>query len=86
MAVKSDHEGGRVVLPRIGDHLPDDLLVAEMHAVENADGHAGLAAAVAQLVGGMDDFHKFFCRRFSQMKHKFKMVLSVFHLCPSVAI
>jgi hypothetical protein len=33
------------VLARVGDGLPDDLLVAEMHAVENADGQADLAAA-----------------------------------------
>ncbi len=40
------------MLPRIGDGLPDDLLMAEMHAVKHADGQADLAAAVAQLVGG----------------------------------
>jgi hypothetical protein len=57
MTVKSDHQGGGVVLPRIGDHLPDDLLVAEMHAVENTDGQAGLAAAQFQLARDGDDFH-----------------------------
>ena len=34
MAVEGDHERDRIVLARIGDGLPDDLLVAEMHAVE----------------------------------------------------
>jgi hypothetical protein len=41
-----------------------------MHAVKNADGHANLAAAVAQLVGGVNYFHKFFSHGFSQMKHR----------------
>ncbi len=47
MAVKGDDERDRIVLPRVGDGLPDDLLVAEMHAVKHADGQADLAAAVA---------------------------------------
>ena len=33
------------MLARVGDGLPDDLLVAEMHAVEKADGQADLAVA-----------------------------------------
>ena len=54
MPVKRDHQREGVVLARVGDGLPDDLLVAEMHAVENADGQADLAAAVPVL-GGLDD-------------------------------
>ncbi len=46
-----------VVLARVGDRLPDDLLVAEMNAVEHADGQADPAAAVAQIVRGMDELH-----------------------------
>ena len=47
MPVERDDEREGVVLARVGDGLPDDLLVAEMHAVENADGQADLAAAGA---------------------------------------
>ena len=86
MPVEGCDHRQRVVLARVGNGLPDDLLMAEMHAVEHADGQADLATAVAQLTCGADDVHNFFSHRFSQMKHKFKMVLSVFHLCPSVAV
>ena len=34
MPVKRQHQRDGVVLARVGDGLPDDLLVAEMHAVE----------------------------------------------------
>ena len=40
MPVKSEDERDGVVLAGVGDGLPDDLLVAEMHAVKNADGQA----------------------------------------------
>jgi hypothetical protein len=42
---------------RIGDGLPDDLLVAKMHAVEKTDGQADLAPIRLQLTCGVDDFH-----------------------------
>ena len=71
---------------RIRHCLPDDLLVAEMHAIENANGHADFALAIAKVVCGADDFHKFFSHRFSQMKHRCKVVLIVFHRCEAVAI
>ena len=43
---------------RVGDGLPDDLLMAEMHAVEHADGQADLAAGLGQFAGGGCDFHR----------------------------
>jgi hypothetical protein len=46
-----------VVLARIGNCLPDDLLVAEMHAVKKTDGEADLFAFGFQFVRGVDDFH-----------------------------
>jgi hypothetical protein len=45
------------MLARVGDGLPDDLLVAEMHAVEKTNGEADLAAARFQFIRGVDDFH-----------------------------
>ena len=47
MPVKRHRQRNGVVLARIGDGLADDLLMAEMHAVKEADGQADLAAAVA---------------------------------------
>jgi len=57
MPIKCDYQRNGIVLPRVGDGLADDLLMAEMNAVENADGHADLAAAGLQFFGGMDDLH-----------------------------
>ena len=57
MLVKCDHHRLRIVLPRIADGLPDDLLGPEMDAIKHADGQADLAAAVAQFVGGVNDVH-----------------------------
>ena len=59
MAVESDRERHRVVLPRVGDRLPDDLLMPEMHAVKYADGQADLAVTIAQFICRADNFHKF---------------------------
>ena len=56
--VERDHQRNGVVLPRVGDGLADDLLMAEMNAVENADGQADFATAGLQFVCGMDDFHR----------------------------
>src|SRR5208282_6937039 len=55
--VKRNYQRNGIVLVRIGDGLADDLLMAEMDAVENADGQAALAVAGLQFVCGMDDFH-----------------------------
>jgi hypothetical protein len=57
MPVKREHQRNGVVLPRISDGLPDDLLMTEMNAVKNADGEAGFTAAGLQVFGGMDDLH-----------------------------
>ena len=45
MLVERDDQRDGVVLAGVGDGLPDDLLMAEMHAVKDADGQADLAAA-----------------------------------------
>ena len=58
MAVEGDHHGEAVVLAGVGDGLPDDLLMAEMDAVKDADGQADLAAVWPQFVGGVDEFHQ----------------------------
>ncbi len=57
MLVKSEDERNRIMLPRVGDGLPDDLLVAEMNAVEHADGQANLAPAGGKFICGVDEFH-----------------------------
>src|SRR5258708_37994758 len=45
------------MLPGVGDGLPDDLLMAEMHAVEHADGQADFPSASSQFGCGVDEFH-----------------------------
>ena len=68
MPVEREHQRDGLVLARIGEGLPDDLLVAEMHAVEEADGQADLAAARLQFIGGVDDLHgNYQLHRFLQM-------------------
>jgi hypothetical protein len=57
MPVERNHQRDGVVLVRIGDGLPDDLLMAKMDAIENADGQADFAPGWLQLVCGVDDFH-----------------------------
>jgi hypothetical protein len=47
------------VLVRVGDGLADDLLMAEVDAVENADGEAGFTAAVAKLICTVNDVHRY---------------------------
>jgi hypothetical protein len=46
------------MLARIRDSLPDDLLVAQVHAVKHANGQADLLAAMAQIFCGVDEFHE----------------------------
>src|SRR6185503_5812212 len=53
MLVERENERERVVLSAVGDGLADDLLMAEMHAVEEADGEADLFTAGLQLGGGV---------------------------------
>ena len=55
--VERDDQREAVVLAGVGDGLPDDLLVAEMHAVKHADGETDFAAAVVQFFGGVNDVH-----------------------------
>jgi len=43
MPVKSQHQRDGVVLPGVGDSLPDDLLMAKVDAVKNTDGQADFA-------------------------------------------
>jgi hypothetical protein len=45
-------------LSRVGNGLADDLLMTEMNAVENADGHASFTAAVAKLICTVNDVHR----------------------------
>ena len=57
--IKRDHQPNRLVLFGVGEGLPDDLLVPQVHAVKEADGQADLAACGPQLIGGVDDSHVF---------------------------
>src|SRR5439155_3625052 len=57
MAVEGDGHGEAYVLPGVLDRLPDDLLMSQVHAIEHADGHAGLARAGLQLACRADDVH-----------------------------
>jgi hypothetical protein len=47
------------MLARIGDGLPDDLLMAKVDAVKKTDGQAGFTAAVAKLICMVNDFHRY---------------------------
>ena len=57
MFVEGDDHRDGIVLARVGDGLPDDLLVAKMHAVEHADGQADLPTGGSKLSCGSEDFH-----------------------------
>src|SRR5260221_12925390 len=57
MTVKRQDNGNRVVLTCIGNGLPDDLLMAEMHTVEKTDRKADFFAFGFQFACGVDDFH-----------------------------
>ena len=57
MAIKRHDHGERLVLLRIGDGLPDDLLVPKMHAVEHSDGHADVARAGREIAGCAQNLH-----------------------------
>jgi hypothetical protein len=54
MAVEGDDQRDAAMLVRVGDSLPDDLLVAEMHAVEDADGETDFASVRLEF-GGLAD-------------------------------
>ncbi len=57
MTIESNDDGNGFMLLRIRDGLADDLLVAEMDAVENSNGDADFKCAGFQFVGGADDIH-----------------------------
>src|SRR6266542_4244187 len=57
MAVKGEHHRQRFILLGIGQGLPDDLLVTQMHAIEDADGHADLPARGSQLRRRVENVH-----------------------------
>lgn len=57
VAVEGDDNGNALVLAGVGERLPDDLLVAEVDAVEDTDGHADFARAGAEFGGGSEDGH-----------------------------
>ena len=57
MPVERDDKTDRFLLPGVGDGLPDDLLVPEMNAVEEADRQADLAAPGIQFRRGVNDIH-----------------------------
>ena len=57
MAVERDDQRHRFLLPGVGNRLPDDLLVPQVHAVKDTDGQADLSGARLQFVGGVDEFH-----------------------------
>ena len=57
MAVERDHQGDIAARPCVGDGLPDDLPMAEVHAVEEPDREADLAVGCFQLGGGAEYLH-----------------------------
>ena len=57
VAVERHGDGAALVPVAVLDGLPQNLLVAKVHAVEHADGEAGFAAAVGQIGGLVDDLH-----------------------------
>ena len=57
MAVEGHDHGERLVLLRVGDGLPDDLLMPEMHAVEHPDGHTNAARAGREIGWSAEDVH-----------------------------
>lgn len=58
MPIESHHHAESLVLSRVRDRLPDDLLVALMHAVEHADGQRHPAPLRAELVGAVERLHR----------------------------
>src|SRR5438094_9151179 len=57
MTIEGDHDGDRFVLAGIGNRLANDLLVPEMHSVENDNRAAYLARSRIQFTDGSDDLH-----------------------------
>lgn len=59
MAIECDDNGNGFVLLRVGNGLANNLLVAEMNAVEHANRDADFALAGVEFVGRADDVHGF---------------------------
>ena len=57
VSIKSNDQCNRFVLARVADGLADNLLVTQMHAIKEADGHANFAARGFQFTRGVDDGH-----------------------------
>ena len=55
--IKRNDHGGSLVLAGIANRLPDDLLMAEVHAIKHANGSANFLRAGFQFTGGVDDVH-----------------------------
>src|SRR5689334_21167297 len=58
MAIERERDGEGFVLARVRDCLANDLLVAQVSAVENADGQADFAAVGLQFARLPDDLHR----------------------------
>jgi hypothetical protein len=56
--VECDYQSYRLVLSGVGEGLPNDLLMSEVHTVEETDGQADLAASRVEFLRGVDDSHK----------------------------
>jgi hypothetical protein len=56
MAIKGHHQRQPFMLPGIGNGLPDDLLMTEMHAVEDTDGNADPFTGGLQLKSSVEQF------------------------------
>jgi hypothetical protein len=57
MAIESDNERNTLVLARIGNRLPNNLLMSQMHAIEKPNRKADLAFLGFQIYCRMDDIH-----------------------------
>ena len=58
MVIERDDQRERAMLTRVGDGLPDDLLMAEVHPVKEPNRQTNLAVAGVQFVGGANKFHE----------------------------
>ena len=54
MTIECNDQRERVVLLRVSDGLANDLLMAEMNAVEHTDGESDFAVGGLKLGGGVD--------------------------------
>ena len=64
VTVKRDHQREAVVLPGIRKRLPDDLLMAQVNSIEDADCEADFASPGPQFGGVSDELHGKYDLRF----------------------